>query len=161
MKVFGEYSKIKKQLTAIQTTSRLLLYKSNSLLMAKDKNMETFWVVFVVNRFKRFTTPCKKQCFLLGCDYCKLFTVCDTQKGDAFCCSEGHFYVSKLMSFAIKKLYSKTDLVGRQVIGVVNFQPKQNANFISECLVTGFVGDNGELVLASVARSVPNGAKLE
>jgi len=56
--------------------------------------------------------------------------------------------------------YSKEDLMGRQVVAVVNFPKKQIANFMSECLVTGFEDENGDIVLTSVEHKVPNGAKL-
>lgn len=56
--------------------------------------------------------------------------------------------------------YGKEDLVGKQVVAVVNFPKKQIANFMSECLVTGFADGNGDIVLTTVERPVPNGAKL-
>jgi len=56
--------------------------------------------------------------------------------------------------------YTKENLLGRQIIGVVNFPKKQIAHFMSECLVTGFADEHGDIVLASVAAPVPNGAKL-
>lgn len=56
--------------------------------------------------------------------------------------------------------YRKEDLLGRQVLGVINFPPKQIGPFRSEVLVTGFADENGAIVLAMPERRVPNGAKL-
>ncbi|PRD46747.1 tRNA-binding protein [Sphingobacterium haloxyli] len=56
--------------------------------------------------------------------------------------------------------YKKENLVGRQIIAVVNFPKKQIADFMSECLVTGFPDENGDIVLSSIERQVPNGTKL-
>lgn len=63
-------------------------------------------------------------------------------------------------SAQIVKLYTKEELVGKQVVAVVNFPPKQIGKFMSECLVTGFPDENGEIVLTAVERPLPNGAKL-
>jgi tRNA-binding protein len=57
--------------------------------------------------------------------------------------------------------YTKETLVGRHVVAVVNFPKKQIANFMSECLVTGFEDEHGEIVLTSVEQQVPNGSKLK
>ena len=63
-------------------------------------------------------------------------------------------------SAQITDLYDADELVGRQVIAVVNFPPKQIGPFMSECLVTGFHRDDGKVVLASIDSEVPNGTKL-
>ena len=60
-------------------------------------------------------------------------------------------------SAQITDLYQPETLLGRQVIGVVNFPPKQMR---SECLVTGFQREDGAIVLAQPGSAVPNGAKL-
>ena len=63
-------------------------------------------------------------------------------------------------SAQITKHYSKDDLMGKQIVGVVNFPKKQIGPFISECLTTGFADENGDVVLTEPERKVPNGSKM-
>lgn len=63
-------------------------------------------------------------------------------------------------SAQITKHYAKEDLVGTQVVCVVNFPPKQIGPFVSQCLTTGFPDENSDVVLVRPTRPVPNGAKL-
>lgn len=62
-------------------------------------------------------------------------------------------------SAQITKLYDLDELVGKQVVGVVNFPPKQIGPVRSECLVTGFYREDG-VVLAVPDTKCPNGLKL-
>lgn len=66
----------------------------------------------------------------------------------------------KKTSAQIKDLYKKEDLLGKQVIAVVNFPPKQIANFMSECLVLGVYNAEGEVVLLQPTLPVANGDKI-
>lgn len=66
----------------------------------------------------------------------------------------------KKSSVQITRLYKAEDLVGRQILGVVNFPPKQVGPFMSEFLLTGFVDADNAIVIAVPERPVPNGAKL-
>lgn len=67
---------------------------------------------------------------------------------------------TKKSSAQITALYSKEELIGRQVIAVINFPKKQIGKFMSECLVTGFADENGDIILSTVERNVPNGTKM-
>lgn len=66
----------------------------------------------------------------------------------------------KKSSAQITANYKVEDLVGRQVICVINFLPKQIANFISEVLVSGFPDENDQVVLSSIDKKVANGSRL-
>lgn len=63
-------------------------------------------------------------------------------------------------SVQITSLYTPEELVGRQVVAVVNFPKKQIGPIMSECLVTGFHNERGEVVLCVPDTPVPLGAKL-
>jgi tRNA-binding protein len=56
--------------------------------------------------------------------------------------------------------YQPGDLVGKQIIAVVNFPPKQIGTFMSECLVLGAMGENGEVILLEPGLPCPNGLKI-
>src|SRR6195952_5861022 len=66
----------------------------------------------------------------------------------------------KWSSAQITKHYTKEELIGRQIIGVTNFPKKQIATFMSEFLVTGMADENGDIVLTTIDKKVPNGSKL-
>lgn len=63
-------------------------------------------------------------------------------------------------SAQITDLYDREKLVGKQVLAVVNFPPKQIGPFMSECLVTGFLTEGGSVVLAVPDQAVTNGLRL-
>lgn len=63
-------------------------------------------------------------------------------------------------SAQVTTVYAKEDLVGRQVLGVVNFPPKQIGPVRSEFLLTGFYRDDGAVILAVPERRVQDGARL-
>ncbi len=66
----------------------------------------------------------------------------------------------KRSSAQITDLYEKQELIGKQVIAIVNFPPKQIANFFSECLVLGVYTDKKEVVLLTPDRPVNNGLQV-
>ena len=63
-------------------------------------------------------------------------------------------------SAQITQRYSKEELINRQVIAVVNFPKKQIGKFMSECLVLGAVGEEGDVVLLHPDSKVPNGFRI-
>ena len=66
----------------------------------------------------------------------------------------------KKTSAQITKHYSPESLIGKQVIGVVNFPPKQIGHFTSEFLLTGFADELGDIIISSTDKTVPNGVRL-
>lgn len=66
----------------------------------------------------------------------------------------------KKSSAQITKLYDMQELVGKQIIAVVNFPKKQIADFMSECLVLGVVGNDKEVILLQPEKQVSNGMKI-
>src|SRR5882724_7046304 len=66
----------------------------------------------------------------------------------------------KKSSAQVTHLYNKEDLIGKQVIAVINFLPKQIGDFLSECLVLGVYTDKKEVVLLEPERNVKNGWKI-
>lgn len=66
----------------------------------------------------------------------------------------------KKSSAQIARLYDPADLIGRQVAAVVNFPPRQIGKFMSEVLTLGFPDSDGEVVLVTPERGVPDGGRL-
>jgi tRNA-binding protein len=72
----------------------------------------------------------------------------------------GEAFGTKRSSAQITELYRREDLLGRQVLAVINFPPKRIAGFPSEVLTLGVDDASGNDVLAAVERPVPNGTRL-
>ena len=69
-------------------------------------------------------------------------------------------YGIKKTSAQITKLYTTEELIGNQIVGVINFPKKQIATMMSECLVLGAVGDNKEVTLISPEKNIKNGTRI-
>lgn len=67
----------------------------------------------------------------------------------------------KKSSAQITTVYTLEELVGKRVLAVVNFPPRQVGKFMSEILVTGFYRNDTDVVLATVDQDVPNGVRLK
>jgi len=66
----------------------------------------------------------------------------------------------KKSSAQITDLYSKEDLQNRQVTAILNFKPRQIANFMSECLVLGIYNEEGHVVLLQASEEIKNGEQV-
>ena len=63
-------------------------------------------------------------------------------------------------SAQITKLYNPDEIIGKQVVAVINFPPKQIANFMSECSILGAVAENKEVILLHPEREVKDGTRI-
>ena len=63
-------------------------------------------------------------------------------------------------SAQLTKLYQPETLIGKQVVAVINFMPKQIANRMSQCLVLGALGKEGDVILLTPERKIPNGLRI-
>lgn len=66
----------------------------------------------------------------------------------------------KQSSAQITNLYTKEELIGKQIAAIINFKPKQIANFMSECLVLGVANTQGEIVLLQNSENLTNGQAI-
>ncbi|MBK7038017.1 MAG: tRNA-binding protein [Bacteroidetes bacterium] len=66
----------------------------------------------------------------------------------------------KRSSAQITSHYSKAELIGKQIVAVVNFPPKQIANFFSECLVLGAIQTDGSVILLQTDKVIENGLRI-
>jgi tRNA-binding protein len=69
-------------------------------------------------------------------------------------------YGIRKTSAQITKLYSPDEIIGKQVIAVINFPVKQIATFMSECLILGAIGDDKEVILIAPDRKIKNGLRI-
>lgn len=71
----------------------------------------------------------------------------------------GEFGLRKT-SAQVTALYKPEELIGKQVVAVINFPAKQIANMMSECLILGGIGENKEVTLLQPERAVKNGTRI-
>jgi len=67
---------------------------------------------------------------------------------------------SRKTSAQLTALYKPEELIGKQVVAVVNFPPKQIANMMSECLILGGLGENRDVTLIQPGKKVANGSPI-
>lgn len=66
----------------------------------------------------------------------------------------------KKSSAQITELYTKEKLLGKQVVAIINFNPRQIANFMSECLILGIYNKDGHVVLLQTSQPIKNGEQI-
>lgn len=66
----------------------------------------------------------------------------------------------KKSSAQITELYTKEKLLGKQVMAIINFKPRQIANFMSECLILGIYNKDGNVVLLQTSQPIKNGEQI-
>ena len=66
----------------------------------------------------------------------------------------------KKSSAQITELYTKEKLLGKQVMAIINFNPRQIANFMSECLILGVYNKDGHVVLLQTSQPIKNGEQI-
>ena len=88
------------------------------------------------------------------------FTKVDLRVGTILEVNDFGEFGLKKTSAQITQLYTVEHLIGKQVVAVINFPPKQIANLMSECLILGGLGDNKEVILIAPDRKVANGTKI-
>jgi len=71
----------------------------------------------------------------------------------------GEFGIKK-SSAQITKLYNVDEIIGKQIVAVTNFPPKQIANIMSECLILGAIDENNSVILIQTERKVKNGLRI-
>ncbi len=67
----------------------------------------------------------------------------------------------KKTSAQITDLYSHEELIGKQILGITNFPPKQIGPFMSEFLLTGFADQENRIIIATTDKPAPNGTRLK
>jgi len=67
----------------------------------------------------------------------------------------------KKTSAQLTKLYQPNDLIGKQILAVINFPKKQIKNIMSECRVLGVTNSSGEVVVTETERRMPNGMRID
>ncbi len=67
---------------------------------------------------------------------------------------------SRKTSAQLTALYKPEELIGKQVVAVVNFPPKQIANMMSECLILGGLGENRDVILIQPGKKLANGSRI-